>query len=176
MPLTAFLIKATGEAHPLHGNNARLLQLSCHTEQLFEQGTFFEGRNFGETGEHWVGEMGGLSHCQLARFGQVNGMASAVQRFGLPLDEAFLFERFHGFADGGLGQAELLGEIGDLAFFVAVKLDENQDLDLYRTNAQYFGFFPEQYPETLAEAFEQGDDFQVGVAGLGLWVKNAGHL
>ena len=37
MSRTAFLIKATGEAHPLHGNNARLLQLSRFSVSSDEQ-------------------------------------------------------------------------------------------------------------------------------------------
>ena len=159
MPFAGFLIKAAGEAHPLHGNNACPLQLAYHAEQLFEQDTLFGGRDFGEAAEHRVGKMGGLGNCRLARFGQVDGMAAGVHDFGLPLDETFLFERFHRLADGGLGQAKFLGEVTDLAFFVAMELDENQNLDLYRADAQHFGLFPEQHPEALAEPFEGGDDF-----------------
>jgi len=159
MRFTVFLIKAAGEAHPLHRNNARLLQMTYHAEQLFEQNTFFRGMDFGEAAEHRVGKMGGLGNCRLARFGQMNGMAAGVHDLGLPLDETFLFERFHRLADGGLGQAKFLGEVTDLAFFVAMELDENQNLDLYRADAQHFGFFPEQHPEAFAEPFEGGDDF-----------------
>ena len=173
MPFSIFLIKTTGKAHPLHGNNAHPLPLTYHAEQLFKQDTLVGGRDFAEASEHRVGKMGGLGNGCPACLGQVDCVAAGIFFFGMPLDEAFLFERFHRLADGGLGQAKFLGQITDLAFFIAMKLDKNQNLDLYRADAQNLGFFPEQHPETLAEPFEGGDDFQVGVANLGLWVENA---
>lgn len=173
MTISVFLIKTTGEAHPLHGNDASPLQLTYHAEQLFKQDTFFGGRNFSDAAEHRVCKVCGLGDRRLARLRQVDGVAAGVRDFGLPLDEALLFERFHSLADGGLRQAKLLGEVTDLAFFIAMKLDKNQNLDLYRADAQNLCFFPKQYPEALAQPFEGGNNFQVRVADLGLWVENA---
>ncbi len=159
MSIPFFLIKTTGEAHPLHGNDASPLQLTYHAEQLFEHDTLFGGRNFGDATEHRVCKTGGLGNHRFARFCQVYGMASGVRDFGLPHDEALLFERFHRLADGGLRQAKLLGEVTDLAFFITMKLNKNQNLDLYRADAQNLCFSPEQYPEALAQPFERGNNF-----------------
>ncbi len=150
MPINFFLIKTTGEAHPLHGNDACPLQLTYHAEQLFKHDTFLGERNFCDAAEHRVCKTGGLGNHRFARFCQMDGMATGVHDFGLPLDKSLLFERFYRLADGGLGQAKLLGEVTDLAFFIVMKLDKNQNLDLYRADAQNLCLFPEQYTEALA--------------------------
>jgi hypothetical protein len=72
-------------------------------------------------------------------------VAAGVHDFGLPLDKPLLFERFYRFPDGGLRQAKLLGEATDLAFFIAMKLDKIQTLDLYRADTQSLCLFSEQY-------------------------------
>ncbi len=121
-------IEPAGKAHALHRNNSRLIQLFDKFQQTLIE-DFFLG--FGEGMDRFFQRsrkrtaFGGYF---LAFFGQINGIATSVDWIRFFVDQFFYGQQPNGFANRGLGEIELLGQIIDLAFFRGMELYEQQKL------------------------------------------------